>query len=247
MAVEKVQCQICGQHFNRITKSHLSLCAPGMSLDEYQELYAPLTAKGVKAAEVVQYADVVAEKVVGAITGDEVLLTELASRVGQFLFTDHLRGKVLGTALMLLAERSETYRKMADRVKVVDEEIFQEHRLTAGGPGGAPTETETLLQIARHASTRMKDAEDTLLRILRTAVDERKAHGVQLNLQQNFSGKHEQVVVPASFDSKQREALRLLSSRLSQKSITVREIIAKVKPEDESKSEEDTENGAALE
>lgn len=237
MSKKKIQCQICGQDFTRITASHLTLCSPGISLEEYRRIYGATSPGGLCKSSVAQYAGEVAATVVERIANDEQLLADIASRVGQHLFSDNARGKVLGTAMMMLAERSESYRKHVDRLQQLDDELFMPHRIEAGGPDGSPTDTLTLLQMARYQTSRVNDVEHTLLRLLKSAIDDRKTQGVNVNVQQSFSGLHEQFVVPTSFDPKQREALRRLGSRLIRSPQTVKALIDKVKDKDEQENE----------
>jgi hypothetical protein len=200
----------------------------------------PTSPDGVHTALVAQQAGPIAAKVVEYISTDKELLQDIATRVGQHLFSDSARGKVLGTAMMLLAERSGSYQKMMERLNSLDSELFQKHRVEAGGPDGAPTDTLTLIQLAKYANSKVKDAEDTLLRLLKAAIDDRKTHGVNLNLQQNFTGQHERIIVPATLDSKQREALRRLGSRLVHEPTTIRALIEKAKEDDDDEARQDT-------
>ena len=175
--------------------------------------------------------------VVEELKNDAGLMNEVATRVGQHLFSENARGKILGVALMLLAEKTASYQQLTKRVSTIDNEVFQRHRLEAGGPNGTPTDTITLLQMAKYANKKVHDAEDTLLRLLKAAIDDRKSQGVQVNLQQNFSGLHEKVPIPGNMDAKQREALRRLGSRLVRAPKTVRALIGKVR-EDNEKTED---------
>lgn len=229
MAARKVQCQICGREFSCITKSHLDLCSPGLSMEEYRRVYGPTSPGGLSRSALVASAGEVAALVVGAIERDEALLSDIATRVGNHLFSDHARGKILGTALMVLSERSSAYKDTADRVRAIEAELFARHRIEAGGPNGTPTDTGTLIGMAKYAGGALKDAEDSLLRLVRSAIDDRKTPQTQINVQQNFSGLHERIPVPTSLNPTQREALRRLGSRLIRAPRTVDEIIAEAK------------------
>jgi len=233
MAKSKIQCQICGREFTRITQSHLDLCSPGLNLTEYRRIYGATSPGGLSKSALSAYAGDIAEMVVEAINKDDTLLTDIATRVGQHLFSDEARGKIMGTAMMLLAERSATYRKMLEHLQTLDSEIFRPERIEAGGPGGEPTDTLTLLQMAKYTNKRVRDSEDTLLRLLKSAIDDRKTQGVNVNLQQNFTGAHERIAIPQSFDPKQREALRRLGTRLVRNPKTVRALITKAKQNDD--------------
>lgn len=241
MANKKIQCQICGQYYVRITQSHLNLCSPGMVLEEYRQIYKATSPENLSHTALAQSAGEIATVVVDAINNDETLLNDIATRVGHHLFSEHARGKLLGTALMMLAERSSAYQGLLDRMRSIDEELFQQHRIEAGGPDGSPTDTGTLLGMAKYANSKVKDSEDTLLRLLKSAIEDRKTTGVQVNLQQNFSGVHERIPIPTSLDPKQREALRRLGTRLVREPKTVRALIADAKQNDE-EEENDTED-----
>jgi hypothetical protein len=230
---DKIQCQACGRKYKRITQTHLDTCSPGMTLEEYRQVYGATSPGGLSSALVKQYAGPIAEKVVNAITDDKALMQDLASRVGQYLFSEQARGKILGAAMMILLERAGSYTKMMERLNMVDDELFSKARVEAGGPDGEPTDTLTLLQLARYANTKVRDAEDTLTRLVKSSIDDRKTQGVQIDLRQTFTGVHEKIVVPSSLDAKQREALRRLGERLISPSKSVGEVIAKAKRNDE--------------
>lgn len=233
MADKKIQCEVCGRYYKSITQTHLDNCSPGMSLEEYRANLGPTSPKGLSGALVRKEAGPIAQAVVEHIQNDPELMNDIATRVGNTLFSDNSRGKLLGTAIMMLKERSSSYHKMLERLQKVDAELFRPERLEAGGPFGTPTPTETLIQIARYQSSKVRDAEDTLMRLIKAAIDDRKAHGVTVNLQQNFTGKHEQVSVPPTLNSKQRESLRRLGSRLVRQPKTIRALIDKAKDNEE--------------
>ena len=226
---KKVQCQVCGRDFIRITQSHLDMCSPGLSLEEYRRVYGPTSPDGLSRTALAKSAGEIAAVVVDAINKDDALLADIATRVGNHLFSEHARGKILGAALMVLAERSGAYQGTLEKVRAIEKELFAQHRIEAGGPDGAPTDTGTLLGMAKYASGSLKDAEESLLRLVRSAIDDRKIHQTQVAIQQNFSGVHERIPVPKDLNPTQREALRRLGSRLIRAPRTVDELIAEAK------------------
>jgi len=236
---QKIQCQICGQEFARITQSHLGLCSPGLCLEEYRRIYGPTSANGLSKSAVVKYAGDIAATVVEQIAGDTELMEDIASRVGQHLFSDNTRGKLLGAAMMMLAERSASYKRHIDRLAVIDDEIFQTHRVEAGGPDGAPTDTKTLLLMGKYQSDRINASENALLKLIKTAVEDRRISAVNVNVKTTFTGIHEHLHVPPSFDAKQREALRRLGSRLIRPPKTVQALMDGVKEANTDDTEEE--------
>lgn len=223
-----VQCQLCGRKFNRITQSHLDSAHPGVDLETYRKTYGPTTQAEMEEKLALTDGERIANVVIEQIKDDPALMKDIASRVGSSLFSTELRGKFVGTVLMLLNNRLQSFGKMQRQLEQVNEELFTPERIEAGGPFGAPTDTATLIQIGRLARDNMADAEDALLRMVKLAVDDSKTPEQQqpINI---FTGKHETLIIPPEFSPKQRETLRRLGSRVLRPGRTVAGVIEQAK------------------
>jgi hypothetical protein len=228
-----VQCQLCHRDYKRITQSHLEKEHPGVSLEDYRAVYGPTTPGEVTNALMAKQAGPIAALVLQELQNDESLINDVARRVGNALFSDQFRGKLVGAAAMVLAERAGAYGRLRERVEKVEEELFRPERVYAGGPFGSPTPTETLVAMQRVGAQMVRDTEDTLLRLIKAGIDDGKASKVELNINQTFSGKHETIVVPESLDSKHREGLRRVLSRMTRKPRTLAEAIERAREDED--------------
>jgi len=195
---KKIQCQLCGRELARITQSHLDSAHPGINLETYRRTYGPTTPAELEERAVLADGERLANAVVQRIMDSPALMNDITERVGSSLFSGEMRGKFVGTVLMLLQRRISTFGKMTERLDKVNDELFTQERIEAGGPFGAPTDTATLIQLGRLARDNVSDAEDALLRMVKLAVDDSKTpeSKTPINI---FTGKHETLVIPPDF------------------------------------------------
>jgi hypothetical protein len=235
---DKIQCALCGKWFTQITATHLKSQHPGVSMEDYRKIYGPVAPGTLSTALARQHSSEIAALVLQEVKKDPTFIQDISRRVGNTLFSEEFRGKVMGTVLMVLLERAGTYKKLAERLDLVEDELYQPHRIEAGGPFGSPTDTETLVQMAKHSSRRMGEAEDAILRILKQTIDDKKATESKLLINNVFTGKHEHIHVPERLDSRKREALRRLSNSILRDPKTVKAVMDKAR---NAKEEEDDE------
>lgn len=226
-ASNNVQCGICGRRFKRITQKHLDSIHPGFTLEEYRRIYKATTPAETSRNLALQRGNELAQSVVEKIKSDPTLMEDISRRVGNALFSEEMRGKFIGGVLMVLQSRLSSYSKLENQRQQVNDTLFTEDRIKAGGPDGAPTDTPTLIAMGKLAKDNVADAEDALLRMVKLAIDDMKKPEAKqpINI---FTGKHETLVIP-DLKPKQREAIRRIASGLLKEKQSVRALISKAR------------------
>lgn len=234
-AKKTVQCGLCGRRFKRITQKHLDSMHPGYTLEDYRRIYKATTPEEADRNIALQRGNELAYAVVEKIKTDPSLMDDISRRVGKALFSEEMRGKFIGGVLMLLQNRIGSYSTLENQRRKVTDELFTDERVKQGGKDGAPTDTATLIQMGRLARDNVADAEESLLRMVKLAIDDMKKPETDrpINI---FTGKHETLVIP-DFSPKQREMIRRVASGVMKEKKTVRALITKAKTLDDDEEE----------
>lgn len=208
---KSVQCAICGQRYQRITKAHVK--THGLSLAQYKKIYGAV--KPVEEAKELAEKAVTSDEVADLMLSNPEIRSGLADGLVAHLFGPGTRARLLSAISVVLEARMAQFSELtAAKAKVV-RELFKDWRIKEGGPDGGPTSTKDLITMLATIGNEQSATEGTLIRVLQQAVSERKAPMqllLGIGLHGNaFTGRHEAV---ANLSQSQREQARMLDESL---------------------------------
>lgn len=226
----KVQCALCGRRYRQITVSHLARFHPEISLEKYKEVYGPTTQKTLAASALPAEAlSPIATRLVEQIMSDENLVKDLTAKIGDGLFGQSMRGTTTKALLTILQTRLAALEKAAQNVNRVNNELFDDWRVTQGREDGGPTPTRDLIDMAKVGQSELRDIAESILRLGQMAVlDGQRNIGPNFNIQV-FSGEHEKVVMPEGLTPQRREQMRLLVDKFTRPKRDIQAVIAKAR------------------
>ena len=167
------------------------------------------------------------------LVGNDDLVASLADEVGELIFSGPLRDRLRLALVSLLGSRLHLHARALARLERVGEELDQPWRVEAGGRDGEPTPTGALVSMAHEATGELRDAETTLLKAIKLAVEEARAFRDPLtggfSSRPAFSGEAETIPVPPELPAQERENIRSLLTLLRREMVAraerVREVV----------------------
>ena len=219
------RCAICKVVFDAVTAGHLR--THGYTIARYERLY------GARRPDLVGSVSDPARRLDPgtADSGDENrhrLVTEIAERltddrvwlacvsdeVGERMLSGPMQHRLSMLLTTMLAQRATVHGQAMAVLSSALTELHDDWRITQGGKGGGPTETDVLLRIVEKGAKLVKESEDAVTRTMKLALDEQRqaaeyadALGPAL-----YQGTGETLAMPAGMPAGDRETIRNLLS-----------------------------------
>lgn len=107
----------------------------------------------------------------------------------------------------------------------VRRELGQQWRIERGGESGKPTPSNTLVSMGYLAMSEVRQAEDFVLRSIKTALEEMKENPAAQASIGGFSGRAERAIpVPGELSASERETIRVLHAAIVKRARKVSEM-----------------------
>lgn len=212
------RCMVCKQTMKVVSPAHLR--THGLTGSRYARMYGAPPLTSPSSTQRMSTTDPELAKTVGErLLSDKVYLSTLTSEVGERMINGPLKTRLSMLLSTMLHQRAHVHAEAMAILSGSLQELKAAWRISQGGPGGAPTSTAELLDITRAAGKLAEDAENSVARAIKLALEEQKAaseyaDGVGPSL---YSGQAEKLGGMADLPAGDRESMRILVRSLARR------------------------------